>query len=69
MPDANRDPSNYLSKARPDEHNIQARTRLWFFLRGHQPNAAESEEFTGQVWHTWRLRREPSEGRWFDNGE
>ena len=36
-------------------------THIWFFLRGHQPGAAESEEFTGQVWHTWRLRREPSE--------
>ena len=20
--------------------------------------------FTGQVWHTWRMRREPSEDRW-----
>jgi predicted TIM-barrel fold metal-dependent hydrolase len=26
-------------------------------LRRHQPGAATSEEFTGQVWHTWRLRR------------
>jgi hypothetical protein len=23
-----------------------------------------SEEFTGQVWHTWRLRRESSDGQW-----
>ena len=25
---------------------------------------ARREEFTGQVWHTWLLRREPAEGRW-----
>ena len=48
----------------PDEHTIQAQTRLRFFLRRHQPGAARSEEFTGQVWHTWLLRREPAEGRW-----
>jgi hypothetical protein len=48
----------------PDEHTIHAQTRLRFFLRRHEPGAATSEEFTGQAWHTWRLRREPSEGRW-----
>jgi hypothetical protein len=62
--DESHDVLQLMDVTRPDEHNIQARTRLWFFLRGHQPGAAESEEFTGQAWHTWRLRREPSEGRW-----
>ena len=47
-----------------DESSIQAQTRLRFFLRRYQPAAATSEEFTGQVWHTWRLRREPPEDRW-----
>ena len=49
---------------RPDESSSQAQTRLRFFLRRYQPPAATSEEFTGQVWHTWRLCREPSEDRW-----
>ena len=35
---------------------------VWFFLRGHQPGAAEKGS-TEQVWHTCRLRCEPSEGR------
>ena len=47
-----------------DGNSIQARTRLRFFLRRHEPPAAVSEEFTGQVWHTWRLRRERSGDRW-----
>ena len=33
-------------------------------MRRNEPGAATSEEFTGQVRHTWRLRRETSEGRW-----
>jgi hypothetical protein len=53
-----------MDVTRSDEHSIQARTRLRFFLRRHQPGDAKSEEFTGQAWHTWRLRREPSDGRW-----
>jgi hypothetical protein len=47
--DESHDVLQLMDVTRPDEHNIQARTRLWFFLRGHQPGAAESEEFTGQV--------------------
>ena len=47
-----------------DGNSIQARTRLRFFLRRHNPPAAVSEEFTGQVWHTWRMRREPSDDKW-----
>jgi hypothetical protein len=49
---------------RSDEHTIQARTRLRFFLRRHQPGDARSEEFTGQAWHTWQLRRETPEAKW-----
>jgi hypothetical protein len=62
--DESHDVLQLMDVARPDEHNIQARKRLWFFLRGHQPGAAQSQEFTGQVWHTWRLRRESAEERW-----
>ena len=53
-----------MDVTRTDEGSIQARTRLRFFLRRHEPGAARSEEFTGQVWHTWRLRRDESEGTW-----
>jgi hypothetical protein len=53
-----------IDVTRTDEGSIQARTRLRFFLRRHEPGAARSEEFTGQVWHTWRLRRDESEGTW-----
>jgi hypothetical protein len=62
--DESHDVLQLINVTSPDEHTIQAQTRLRFFLRRHQPGAATSEEFTGQVWHTWRLRREPSEGRW-----
>ena len=48
----------------PAEDTIQAQTRLRFFLRRHELGAARSDEFTGQVWHTWRLRRDPAQGRW-----
>jgi len=53
-----------IDVARPDERTIQARTRLRFFLRRHELGAARSEEFTGQAWHTWRLRRDASDGQW-----
>jgi hypothetical protein len=53
-----------MDVTRQEGLTIQARTRLRFFLRRHQPKAAKSEEFTGQVWHTWRLRHGPSESRW-----
>ena len=62
--DESHDVLQLMDVTRPDEHNIQARTRPWFLLRGHQHGAAQSEEFTGQMWHIWRLRREPSEDRW-----
>jgi hypothetical protein len=62
--DESHDVLQLINVTRADEHSIQAQTRLRFFLRRHQQGAATSEEFTGQVWHTWRLRREPSEGRW-----
>jgi hypothetical protein len=53
-----------IDVTRLDEENIEARTRLRFFLRRHESGAARSEEFTGQAWHTWRLRRDGLEGRW-----
>jgi hypothetical protein len=62
--DESHDVLQLTNVTRADEHSIQAQTRLRFFLRRHQQGAATSEEFTGQVWHTWRLRREPAEGRW-----
>jgi uncharacterized protein YndB with AHSA1/START domain len=62
--DESHDVLQLINVTSPDEHTIQAQTRLRFFLRRHESGAATSEEFTGQVWHTWRLRREPAEGRW-----
>jgi hypothetical protein len=62
--DGSHDVLQLISVTSPDEHAIEAQTRLRFFLRRHEPGAAKSEEFTGQVWHTWRLRRAPAEGRW-----
>ena len=44
----------------PDE--VDARTRLEFFLRRWEAPSPTSEEFTGSCFHTWRLRREPD--RW-----
>ena len=35
---------------------IEARTRLHFFLRSWQAPSAWSEEFTGTCFHTWRVR-------------
>jgi hypothetical protein len=62
--DESHDVLQLINVTSPDEHTIQAQTRLRFFLRRHEPGAPRSDEFTGQVWHTWRLRREPAEGRW-----
>jgi hypothetical protein len=33
-------------------------------LRRREPPAAVSEEFTGQAFYTWRLRRQPPENHW-----
>ncbi|HKA95357.1 MAG TPA: hypothetical protein VKD66_03750 [Streptosporangiaceae bacterium] len=51
-----------ITQPAPDA--ISARTRLRFFLRRREPQAAVSEEFTGQAFHTWRLRRLPPRGEW-----
>ena len=53
-----------MDVAQPDPDAISARSRLRFFLRRRDPESAVSEEFTGQAFHTWRLRREPSESDW-----
>jgi hypothetical protein len=34
--DESHDVLQLMDVTRPDEHNIQGRTRLWFFLRGHR---------------------------------
>ncbi|MPY56321.1 hypothetical protein [Streptomyces spongiae] len=44
--------------------SITARTRLRFFLRGREAGAARSEEYAGEAFHRWRLRRRPRDGRW-----
>jgi hypothetical protein len=62
--DESHDVLQLINVTSPDAHTIQAQTRLRFFLRRHEPGAAKSKGFTGQVWHTWRLRRESAEGRW-----
>jgi hypothetical protein len=61
--DESHDVLQVIDVSRLDGHNIQAQTRLRFFLRRHQPGAAKSEEFTGQAWHTWRMRQ-GSDGKW-----
>jgi hypothetical protein len=45
----------------PDDE-VQARTRLEFFLRRWEAPSPTSEEFTGSCYHRWRLRRAPD--RW-----
>jgi len=52
-----------MSVTRADGDTIEARTRLRFFLRRREPRAARSEELTGQVLHTWRLRRRGADYR------
>jgi hypothetical protein len=41
---------------------IQARTRLHFFLRSWEAPSPVSEEFTGTCFHTWRVRE--VDGNW-----
>lgn len=41
---------------------IEARTRLQFFLRGWHAPSPTSEEFTGTCFHTWRVRE--VDGSW-----
>jgi hypothetical protein len=41
---------------------IEARTRLHFFLRRWEAPSAHSDEFTGACFHTWRVRE--VDGRW-----
>jgi|SRR5262249_5141030 len=48
----------------PDPDTIRTRTRLRFFLRRREAQAAGSETFTGQAFHTWLLRRAPPNPQW-----
>ena len=41
---------------------IEAHTRLHFFLRSWKPPSPTSEEFTGACFHTWRVRE--ADGDW-----
>jgi hypothetical protein len=36
--------------------DVEAHTRLRFFLRSRQPPSPVSEEYTGDCFHTWRVR-------------
>ncbi|MGY1786556.1 hypothetical protein [Geodermatophilus sp. SYSU D00698] len=53
-----------MDARRTSEDELTARTRLRFSLRRRLPEAAVSEEFTGQAFHTWRFRRDAAPGRW-----
>jgi hypothetical protein len=45
-----------------DGADVEARTRLRFFLRSWEPPSPVSEEYTGDCFHTWRVRQ--VDGRW-----
>jgi hypothetical protein len=51
-----------LSTLEPAEGEVEARTRLEFFLRRWESPSPTSDEFTGSCFHTWRLRR--AQDRW-----
>ena len=42
--------------------DVEAHTRLRFFLRSWEPPSPVSEEYTGDCFHTWRVREVA--GRW-----
>jgi hypothetical protein len=46
-----------------EEGEIQAHTRLHFFLRRWEAPSPVSEEFTGKCFHTWRVRAVDGEWR------
>jgi hypothetical protein len=45
-----------------EDGDIEARTRLRFFLRRREAPSPVSEEFTGRCFHRWRARHE--DGQW-----
>jgi SnoaL-like domain len=47
---------------RPSGEQIEARTRLHFFLRSWKAPSPVSEEYTGACFHRWRVR--PVDGKW-----
>jgi hypothetical protein len=51
-----------LAMEEPSSREVDAHTRLEFFLRRWEAPSPTSEEFTGSCFHHWRLRREPD--RW-----
>jgi hypothetical protein len=46
----------------PGAEDVEAHTRLRFFLRGWEPPSPVSEEYTGDCFHLWRVRE--VDGRW-----
>jgi hypothetical protein len=51
-----------LALDQPSNGDVEAHTRLQFFLRRWEAPSPTSQEFTGSCFHHWRLRREPD--RW-----
>jgi hypothetical protein len=51
-----------LERGESEHGEIEARTRLHFFLRRWESPSPYSEEFTGKCFHTWRVRL--IDGRW-----
>jgi hypothetical protein len=53
-----------LEVGRQADGRVRARTRLRFFLRRREAEAARSEEYTGDVFHTWMFEPEGGRSRW-----
>lgn len=51
-----------LERGRSDR-DIEAHTKLHFFLRSWEAPSAVSEEYTGSCFHTWRVREVDGEWR------
>jgi hypothetical protein len=51
-----------LEMSEPVDGEVEAHTRLEFFLRRWDAPSPTSEEFTGSCFHHWRLHHEPD--RW-----
>ena len=51
-----------LGRSGGDGADVEARTRLHFFLRSREEASPVSEEYTGDCFHAWRVRE--VNGRW-----
>ena len=54
--------TDVLEMKQREDGELEAHTRLDFFLRRWEPPSPTSDEFTGSVFHLWRVRRGPD--RW-----